>query len=309
MKKLALIIGLILLLVPIALADATTSTRATVTDIATEGKGFAAPLYYDPSPAQPGQFVTLFIKVENRGGDEIKDALYRLEPEYPFSLKKGEDSDRYFGTIGARQQVLLEYDLYVDEEAVEGTHTVDLRLCVDRNCTKSLKKEIEITVLTGGIPGIEAGLEAADVFSGGIRGTVTLNIVNRGDLDVKYLVMELMPIEQYEIISPSRIYIGEMESDDFETAEFDIYFHENVALDASQRIQLPVFLEYTDANDKKYSESQSVYLKVYSQKDLTKMGLSADYNQTMQYVMLGIGALFVLFLAWRYYKKKQEEKS
>jgi len=297
MKKLALILCLLICLSPILAS----------TEIVTAGRGFVVALLdYDPSPAQPGQYVTIYLKVENRG-DEIKDALYKLEPEYPFSLKPGEDPERYFGTIGSYQQILLEYDLFVAEDAPEGTYPIKIKLCTDENCTTSVEKEIEITVQTGGTPGIEVGLEDFDIFSGGKRGKVTIHVVNRGDLDVKYLVIELLPTEQFDIISPSRIYIGEMESDDFETAEFEIYVHENVAKDVSQKIQLPVYLDYTDANDKKYSESQSVYLKVYSQSDLIKMGLKRDYDKTKQYFILGVSAIVALFLIYRFYKKRQEE--
>jgi len=298
MKKILFAIALILLMVPIT--GAITSSQA----VASEGTGFITLLSYDPSPAQPGQFLTLFIKVEPTGGDAILDALYRLEPTHPFSLKKGEDAERYFGKIGNQQQVLLEYDLFVAEDAIEGTYQIPLKLCLDLTCTNYLEKEIDITVLTGGVPGIEVGLEDFDIFSGGKTGTVTFHIVNRGDLDVKYLVMELLPTEQYEIISPSRIYIGEMDSDDFETAEFKIYVNENVAQDAGQKIELSTFLDYTDANDKKYSETTSNNLRVYSTGELSKMNLGTGTSSS-QYLLMLLGASVVIFLLYRHYKKSK----
>lgn len=295
MKKILFAIALILLIIPLAGAV-----------VASEGKGFVTSLYYDPSPAQPGQYLTLFIKVEPTGGDSIIDAVYRLEPEYPFSLKRGEEADRYFGKIGNQQQVLLEYDLFVDETALEGTYQIPLKLCLDKICTNWIEKEIDVTVHTGGVPGIEVGLESFDIFSGGKRGTVTFHVINRGDLDVKYLVMELLPTEQYEIISPSRIYIGEMESDDFETAEFEIYVNENVAQDAGQKIKLSTFIDYTDANDKKYSETLSNNLRVYSSNELSKMNLGPG-TPSSQYLIMVLGAGVVLFFLYRHYKKKKRE--
>ncbi|MBD3262816.1 hypothetical protein GF374_00360 [Candidatus Woesearchaeota archaeon] len=304
MKKIIFTVLIVLLLIPVASAVSSV-TRSTYTSIATGGAGFVTLLDYDPSPAQPGQFLILYIKVENSGGDDITNAKYILEPKDPFVFKGGEDAERVFGTIGSQQQVLLEYDLYVDEDAYEGTYTIPLKLCLDQNCDDFIKKEIDITVQTGGIPGIEVGLEESDIFKGGKRGQITLHVINRGDLDAKYLVMELMPTKQFEIISPSRIYVGEMESDDFETAEFDIFINGDVASDATQRIDLPVFLDYSDANDKKYSETQSVGLTVYSNSDMAKMSLGSNSHSTTQYFMIVIGALIVIFLAYKYYFKKK----
>lgn len=303
MKKIIFAILVLLLVIPLA-AEASV-TRATYDEQSEVGAGFIALLSYEPSPAQPGNYLTLFIKVENKGGDKITDALYRLESKYPFSLKKGEEADRHFGTIGSQQQVLLEYDLYIDEKALEGTHDIILKLCLNHDCSNYLEKKIEIYIQTGGIPGIEVGLENFDIFSGGKKGTVTLNIVNRGDLDVKYLVMELMPTEQFEILSPNRIYIGEMESDDFETAEFDIFVYETVAFDAGQRMQMPVYLDYLDVNDKKYSETRSTYLKVYSPLEMTRMGLKQD-NTKLYYAIGAIAGLVALFVIYRHFKKKEK---
>lgn len=280
------------------------ATVTTVENVPVKGKGFVALLSYDPAPAQPGKYVTLFIKVENRGEDVIEDARYKLIPEYPFMLKKGEDPIKYFGTIGAAQQVLLEYNLYVAKDAIEGTYPIKLRLCFDEACESGMDKELRITVRTGGEPKVEIGLEQTDIFHGGKRGEFTLFVVNRGDLDVTYLIVEVMPTEQFELISPGRVYIGEMESDDFETAEFEIYIPETVATKSTQRVRVPVYVEYTDENGKEYSETQSLWIKIYSKSDLIKMGLARDYDKFVRYVGSAFGLVILLIVIYNFYKRK-----
>ncbi len=259
---------------------------------------------YDPSPAKPGKYVTLYLKAENSGGDELKNAIFKLELEYPFSLKPGESAIREFSSIGAQESLLLEYDLYVDKNALEDTYTSYLKLCLDSNCTTFARTPFSITVQPGGTPNIEVGLEDSDVFSSGLKGAVTINVVNRGLLNTKFLAMELQPSNKYEIISPARIYIGELESDDFETAEFDIFIKENVATNESETISLPVLVEYSDANDKEYSETFDVPLKVYSKSDLTRMQLVPDKSAAVRQVFMIIAALVFAFLFYRWYKKK-----
>lgn len=297
-KLLVPLAGIILLLAILPIAYSADNTP-------TSGVGVKITLNdYDPSPAKPGKYVTLYLKAENSGGDELKDATFQLELQYPFSFRPGEDGKKYVGSIGAQESILLEYTVNVDKNALEGTYTSYLRLCLDTNCTTYARTPFEITVQPGGTSKIEVGLEDADVFSAGTKGTATVHIINRGLLNTKFLIVELMSSADYEIISPSRIYIGELESDDYDTADFTIFIKEKVAANDTETINLPVLVEYSDANDKEYSETFDVPLKVYSKTDLTRMQLVPDKSAAMKQVFMIIAVLAFLFLAYRWYKKK-----
>lgn len=276
-----------------------------VVNIATSGIGVkVAMTNYDPSPAKPGQYLTLYLKAENGGGDEIKDAAFKLELSYPFSFKPGENEMRYFSTLGAQEPVLLEYHLFVDKNALSDDYTLYLKLCLDSNCTAFSQTPFTVSVQTGGTPKVEIGLESSNTFSAGTKGTATIHAVNRGLLDTKFLAMELLPAEQYEIISPSRIYIGELKSDDIQTAEYIIYMKENVAVNESETINLPVLVEYSDANDKGYSTTYDVPLKVYSKSDLIRLKLISGGPSTTQEILLAIVGLAIIYVAYRKFKPK-----
>ena len=295
-KMFSIVFALMLALLPAAYAAEA---------IPTGGIGLKIALTdYDPSPAKPGKYVTLYLKAENSGGTTLTDATFKLEVEYPFSFKPGESETRYFSSVGAKEQVLLEYDLYVDKDAVEDTYTLYLKLCSDAKCEQYTKTPFTVSVKTGGTPKIEVGLEDADVFSGGTKGTVTLHAVNRGLLNVKFLVLELMQSDQYTIISPPRTYIGELESDDFETVEYTIYVKKNVAMNQSESIKLPVLVEYSDANDKEYYEVNDVYLNVYSKSDMVNFGLVKDRRVLASQAAVVIAGIFLVYLLYRQYKKK-----
>ncbi len=261
-------------------------------------------LDYEPSPAQPGQYMTLFLKIENPGSETLRDQSYKLILEYPFTFRKGESEVKKISSIAGGDIALIEYDLLVDRNVLAGSYPVTLKFCADASCTSGYEQEIMITVRTGGTPKIEVGLEDADIFSAGKTGTITLHIINRGLLDVKFLVMELEDTEEYDIITPSRIYIGELESDDFETAEFTIHIEESVT--NTKKLELPVLLEYSDENDKEYSHQTKAYVNIYSRGDLSRFNLSQE-NNALKYiaVLIGIGAIYLLY---RYYHKKKKKK-
>ncbi len=294
--SLAIVIILMLALLPASYA---------AVNIATGGIGVKVALTnYDPSPAKPGNYMTLYLKAENGGGDEIKDASFKLELSYPFSFKPGEDATRYFSTLGAQEPVLLEYHLFVDKNAISDDYTVYLKLCLDSNCTAFSQTPFTVSVATGGTPRVEVGLEDSSTFSSGTKGTVTIHVVNRGILNTKFLAMELLSGENYEIISPARMYIGALDSDDIQTVDYTIFIRGNVAVNESETIKLPVLVEYSDANDKEYSETTNIELRVYSKSDLVGMQLVPDSTARMKQILYIIIGLAVIFLAYRYYKKK-----
>lgn len=260
---------------------------------------------YDPFPASPGEYVTIWIKVENWGGQDMLNSVFQLKPNYPFSLDPGDNGIEIKGRIGSFQQVLLEYKVRVDASALEKTYTDELflRLCSDMDCKGWIKEiPLRISVNPGGEPKLEVGIQDADIFYGGKKGSVTLNIVNRGNLDIKFLVVELQPADNYEILSPNRIYIGELESDDYDTITFDIYVKNDVAKSMSETLPLTVLLDYSDVNDKEYMEWINTSIKVYSVADMKKMQLISSSNTGLYIAIVVI--LIIVYFGYRKFKKK-----
>ncbi len=301
-NKLIFLIAAILVLsiIPIAYSDT----------LASGGVGVrVAMTNYDPSPAKPGKFVTVYLKAENPGGDEVKDAYFLIEPSYPFSFQPGETATRDVNTLGPGEQFLLQYNLLVDKNAFEGTYTQYLKLCFDANCTSFAKTSFDISVQPGGTPNIEAGIDSADTFSSGMTGIVTFHIINRGLLDTKFMVTELKQGNEFDLISPPRIYIGELKSDDSQTAEYKIYVKAGIAANDTTIVKLPLLVEYSDANDKEYSQVYYVPLTVYSKSDLMKLNLVQDKTAVYRQILFIIVGLAALYMIYKWYKKKKKSSS
>jgi LPXTG-motif cell wall-anchored protein len=309
MKKLTLVLLAMLLIVPFAVAETSGVSGVTVS---TTTENLNAPEHgnirvlqakYDPYPAEPGQIVTLWVAVQNWGESSVDDVYLRVVPEYPFSIPSG-TGIKEVGNVAAFGERLVEYDLIVNDGAIEGAYSFDVQQCSDRECNNIIKEtEVSITVKTGGSPRIRVGLEQADTFWSEKKGEVTLNIVNRGKLDIKFLTLTLLPSEDYEILSPEQVYIGELESDDFETADFDIYVNNGISSKESTNVELPVRVEYTDSNNKDYSSQAQVRLKVYSQDDLKKYELVTNTNGSNTYLIV---LLIIAGLGYWYWRKRKK---
>lgn len=300
------------MLAPLALAEtegiAAARVSATTESVSAPEQGNIRILQtkYEPYPAEPGQIVTLWIAVQNWGEDALDNVYLQVVPEYPFQLTQG-NAVQEVGKVSGFGERLIEYDLIVNEDAIEGVYSFDVQQCSDAICSKVIRDlAVSISVKTGGSPRIRVGLEDASTFFGGKNGDLTINVVNRGKLDIKFLTLTLLPSDDYEIISPTEVYIGELESDDFDTVDYNIFIEESVASDDTVYVDLPVKIEYTDSNNRDYTGQSQVKLKVYSQDDLKRLGLMTAGGSNNMYMIVGLIAVGGIVWYWR--KKRKANK-
>jgi hypothetical protein len=85
----------------------------------------------NPLMADPGSYVDLTFKIENRGTGISQNTSLILVPEYPFSLEPGTSAVQNIGTIGGLQNgnnaFLVKYRVRVDSNAIDGDNTIKLR--------------------------------------------------------------------------------------------------------------------------------------------------------------------------------------
>jgi len=129
---------------------------------------------------------------------------------------------------------------------------------------------------------------------------MTVKIVNKGLPDMKFVNVRLFNSSKYRIISPSEVYIGNIDSDDYETADFKLYIEKN----SDKKVILPLAVEYKDANNKNYKNIVNLELPLYSSSEAKKLGLS-EGNGNFKWVLLVILAA-AGFFGYRYWKKKKK---
>jgi len=262
------------------------------------------PIEYEPYPAQPNQIVHLWIKVQNVGEESLDDATFKLIPEYPFSLPEGYSGILREGDLKAGESRILEYDIKVAKDAVEGYYDLTVGACADTDCNNYQKMAFQLYVNTGGVAKIETLVDNFDSITGGSPGSITLSIVNRGDLDIKFLVLSIGKSDAYTLLNPDKIYVGELASDDFETINLNLYASPNIT--KTKDVTMPITLEFTDINDKEYTLNQDVTFPVYSKEDLSKYNLTKSSNSGS---MLLVIAFFVLIIAAYFIWKKKKNKT
>ncbi|MEM4245554.1 MAG: hypothetical protein QXR60_05125, partial [Candidatus Nanoarchaeia archaeon] len=156
-------------------------------------------------------------------------------------------------------------------------------------------KNNTIGLLVGAEPSFTLNLESADVFESGTRGKITISLSNTGPSQLKFVTLEILPTDDYTILSNSKSYLGNLDPDDFETSEYTIY--------VNKKGELPIKLKvtYKDSynNDKEYVGE--VKLKVYSYFEVRKYGLRTGGTSILVYIvyLLLIIFAYLTFKEWR----------
>ena len=113
--------------------------------------------------------------------------------------------------------------------------------------------------------------------------------------------MTIKDIVGVQFLSEEERYIGDIDSDDFDSVEYNVY----VSTSASSLINVPVILKYKDATNKEFEETMEIDLRVYSLKEAQEMGFVQKPNRS---IFFGIGAIVVGYFGYRFWKKRKLKK-
>lgn len=370
---------------------------------------------YEPYPAQPGRYIDVWIKLENRGTHDLANAEFRLVPKYPFSLDENEVALRSIGKLTSFQSAVVKFKVRIDNSAVLGNNPLnyeyhentnnpwsdgsfdvfiqprDLNVQVENiistpakiapgqkgKVTFTLKNygdssaeniKIKLGLLDSTIPLVPAntlgettieeikagqsreasidvialadasakiykipiGIQYYDtsgktynitnVFAISISetpniyfisdsttivaedtaGDITIKVVNPSASDIKFMDIELLPSDNYELLSANRVYIGKVDSDDYGSADFKIYLKnsENMAF------EVPIKATYHDATNEEYTTTQDVLVSFANAKYDAKN--SGSGISTLIFAIAIIGGGYLIYRRWK--KKKDGEK-
>ncbi|MCK4589748.1 MAG: COG1361 S-layer family protein [Nanoarchaeota archaeon] len=261
-------------------------------------------IYTKPSQLVPGQDGQLLIKLQNNADNVLRNIKFKLDlsdDELPIvPIDSSSEKNVYQITAGDSEWVV--FDLVAEPDAESKIYKVPIELTYYDLAGTKYTNDGYIGIRIGDEPELLVYISETEVYSQGQKGAITITLANRGLANIKLLKMTLMENDNYEIISPNEIYLGDVDSDDIESQDFEVYI-----IDGKGTINLPVKLEYRDANNKKIQETYQVPLKLYSSWQAKKFGLKKSNTITVIVILiiLGIVGYFLYRKYWHKKKKKQ----
>jgi hypothetical protein len=165
----------------------------------------------------PGSETKLSFIVKNVGKGEARDVTLNLTfTNLPFVPLGG--TRIFLGDIEPMDSKKVEIGLIVNDNAEIKAYSLPLQFSYYTESGEEKTEKETIGIKVSGEPEFVVSIDKADLYSDSI-GKLAISIANRGVGTAKYLTVKL---ESDLKITPAEYYIGNLESDDYETADFDV---------------------------------------------------------------------------------------
>jgi hypothetical protein len=253
----------------------------------------------DPEYIAPGEAGTVIVKIKNNANAELYDvrAQLNLPEEFKFLNRV---SKIKIGKIYPNETIDMIFDVISTPNADEGMYNATITVDYVNHIGDERQDIDEFGILViKGEPKIFATVDSAQIYKGHNIGEVTLTFVNNNLADLKFLTVEILDSDDYKILSADKEYVGDLDSDDFESVDFKL------KVDNKKIIPLKLKLTYMDALNKEYSEEINVDFKILSAGEL---GIKSNNTAKIIFVVLVGGGIGYYFYKKHKKKKRKEAK-
>lgn len=178
-KKLGVLLTLAIMLISLPLVSAAVDVDATV-------------LRYEPLPAQPGQYVTVYVQIENNGFDDAPNAAIRIQDQYPFSTTGTGSIQKDVGILKGQQSKVFEFELAVDPSAPIGANQLLIDVTGDKVLGEwvSVRESITINSNDASLSIVDVQTTPEELISGS-SANIELTLQNTADITARNINVEL----------------------------------------------------------------------------------------------------------------------
>lgn len=254
-----------------------------------------------PNEISPGDSVSVSIGITNNADADITNVNGNINiTNVP--VKIVDISSAFVDELREDHDDTLTFDLQALSNAKAGIYSLPISInYIEDNKTLTANSIATITISSAPILDVQ---KQEGMLIKGQNNEVNIQITNKGISDVKFLEAEIGE-NGYNLLSPSIAYIGDIDSNDFQTTGFKIFIPAN----SLNTISIPVTITYNDVLNKEYTKSFNVDARAYSLQEAQSLGLVAK-SKAGTYISI-IVLLVVVYIVYRIIKRilrKRKEK-
>ncbi|MCX6708997.1 MAG: hypothetical protein NTW67_05125 [Candidatus Woesearchaeota archaeon] len=246
-----------------------------------------------PSPITPGQTVKVEMQLRNAGRIAVKNVDVSIGLEDGKFSTIGSGAKKRVDYIGFGETETVVFELASDTSTEVKVYNIPVTLSFKDERNKEYTDTAKISLVVNAKPEISLTVDKTVFTSKTVPGTVTLKVVNKGVVNMKYLTVKLIQTPDYDVLSPSNeAYVGNLDSDDFETVDFTVK-----PLVESPR--LSVTLEFKDPYNVDFSTQYDLPLRIITDKELGKT--------STPWVSIIIGLLIVAVVIYWWFRRRKKK--
>lgn len=243
-----------------------------------------------PDPVEPGQDVTVQVRIYNRGGATAKNVDIKLHEAFPFHLKSKSQEFREPQDLCVGCSKSSSFYLVVDADAVSGIYPITFTSYVDGNIGNDEKVNIRVSGKPDIVfesPSVDNLVKPGDMFK--------INIVLTNIGTGKARNIKIIPRSSDFINLGSGLHVvKELKSDNSATVELEFSVGEDVIPDS---YNIPIEFEFLDEEGNVYIIAENLgvkladYGEVFLQNwKLTPQTIKQGQEFTLQIRLENVGA-------------------
>ncbi len=276
-----------------------------------------------PEKIRPGESAKVKITIKNIADSVIKDVSFKLDLTFSTLLSQfstttadpmvaytslpfaplNSATEKKVRFIDPGKEHTFTYDLIVYMDAESRVYKVPIQIQYFDELDNQYTRNDIIGLVVGTQPDLSVVIDSSDLYLGKQSGDIAIKVINKGFSDVKFLDMVLESTDEYEILSSPEVYMGNVDSDDYETAEFTIYckYGEDDKTVTERTVTLPLTLTYRDSNGELYTDKIELPLVLHS---ASKLGMG-NGNSSMLVIIVVVAV--IAFLVYRRFRKRKKK--
>ncbi|MBE0667413.1 MAG: hypothetical protein IH593_07020 [Bacteroidales bacterium] len=257
----------------------------------------------DPEEITAGSRATVKFTLKNLANTQIKDISLKLDMSgttLPFAPLDS-TTEKKIQTLEAGAIQIVSFNIITDASAEPKVYKIPLVMTYTDEAGTTITKSDIIGLLVSSRPELEVYMEESDKLQGGSTGNVVISVSNTGATQAKFVSVSLEKSTNYEIIGPDRMYIGNLDSDDFDTVEYKLHVDE---LPNDTKIPFIVSVTYKDAYNNEHVKQYELALKIYSLEELIRIGEVTPQGSSSNIIIIVV-LLVVGYLVYRYFRRRK----
>ena len=216
----------------------------------------------DPLELVPGNDGKLRVKLINNGDLAAKDIRVKLTLPDEISFIN-DVSEKKMSEIKPDQEVEFNFSIITLPKTTEGVYKAFLSVDYVNYVGEERDDNYSVGIVVKSSPKIFAQIDKTDIYRGKNTGYISLLFTNNDLANIRFLTLEIGESNDYEVISTNKKYIGDLDSNDYQSATFTMNFKDDV-----KETKIPVKVTYKDSLNKDYTENLEIPFKIRTAKEL-----------------------------------------
>jgi len=255
----------------------------------------------EPSMIPQGSSGNITLSLKNGAKSLLKDISVTLNlPDELVPI--GSIAEKKVGRLVSGEEKQISFEILALADADAKAYKVDMNVTYYDEIGNYHSKINTMGLLVGSSPNFEVYVGDSEIYGRGEVGDMSFDVYNIGPSDIKFVIVELIPTKDYEIVSNPREYLGNIDSDDYESGEFKVYV--NKCFMCENEVRFKLLIEYRDSYNNKEEEIVYVPLDLYSGKEIKAFGLRKVGNGYTPIIYLIV--IIFIYLAYKGYRKEKD---